>query len=308
MKKARIIFSFKVAVSILLIWLVLEKSGIGRTIDRLADLSPTTVAAVLLVVWLQIALSAVRWRLVAGCLDSPPPLPVLLRAVPTAFFFNQTLPSTVGGDAYRILAARRVTASTALAVNGVIWDRVSGLAVLLVIIILTLPMLAAIAPAVLPWTLAGLAIAGLAGLAVVVGAAPWLDRMLSARPLIRPLASFVSAGHGVMTGGGRFAGILLVALAGWLLTVLNVLLIATGLAVPLGFLDCLILVPPVVLLVAVPVSIAGWGLREGGLMMTLGLVGVAAPDAVAISISMGLLLALAGLPGGILWLFDRPGK
>jgi uncharacterized membrane protein YbhN (UPF0104 family) len=58
--------------------------------------------------------------------------------------------------------------------------------------------------------------------------------------------------------------------------------------VQLAFLDCLLLVPPALLLSALPVSLAGWGVREGTLAGMFALVGAAPADIVAVSIAYGL--------------------
>jgi hypothetical protein len=55
----------------------------------------------------------------------------------------------------------------------------------------------------------------------------------------------------------------------------------------------------------VPISFAGWGVREGAAILTFGLVGVSPEDALSISVMLGVVLALHGIPGGILWLFNK---
>jgi glycosyltransferase 2 family protein len=52
---------------------------------------------------------------------------------------------------------------------------------------------------------------------------------------------------------------------------------------------------------AVPISIAGWGVREGFFVAAFGLTGVAAPHALAVSILFGLINLLISLPGGAVW-------
>ena len=51
-----------------------------------------------------------------------------------------------------------------------------------------------------------------------------------------------------------------------------------------------------------PVSLAGWGVREAALVVALGSFGIPAEGALAISILMGLCMILTGLPGGLIWL------
>jgi len=59
------------------------------------------------------------------------------------------------------------------------------------------------------------------------------------------------------------------------------------------------LVAPVLLTMLVPVTVAGWGVREGAAAVLWGVVGLTAVDGVAISVSYGLLVLLSTLPGGL---------
>jgi uncharacterized membrane protein YbhN (UPF0104 family) len=61
-------------------------------------------------------------------------------------------------------------------------------------------------------------------------------------------------------------------------------------------------VPPISLIQLVPISLAGWGIREAGMVVILAGFGVPAEAALAISVLMGLLLLAIGLPGGLIWL------
>ncbi len=63
----------------------------------------------------------------------------------------------------------------------------------------------------------------------------------------------------------------------------------------------LALVPPVLVAMLVPLSVAGWGIREGTAALVWGLVGLPPAQGVAVSMAYGLLVLLASLPG-LLWL------
>jgi hypothetical protein len=70
-------------------------------------------------------------------------------------------------------------------------------------------------------------------------------------------------------------------------------------------LDCVVLMQPVALITALPISIGGWGVRETAIIAMLGLVGVPTSAALLLSIQLGLLSIAISLPGGILWLLVR---
>jgi len=55
----------------------------------------------------------------------------------------------------------------------------------------------------------------------------------------------------------------------------------------------------------VPISIAGWGVREGIMVVGFGYLGVASEASLALSILYGLSILVVALPGGIIWMFKR---
>ena len=67
--------------------------------------------------------------------------------------------------------------------------------------------------------------------------------------------------------------------------------------------------PLVSLVTFLPVSVAGWGLRESSMVVALGLIGVPSAEAFSLSVLFGLVVMASGIPGGVLWLISkRRGK
>ena len=75
---------------------------------------------------------------------------------------------------------------------------------------------------------------------------------------------------------------------------------AQHMGVPL--VDFAILMPPVMLVVALPISAGGWGVREGAIVAALALTGVGTAPALLLSVELGLIGTLVSLPGGVIWL------
>jgi len=57
--------------------------------------------------------------------------------------------------------------------------------------------------------------------------------------------------------------------------------------------------------VALPISAAGWGVREASLITLLGLIGVDRSASLLLSVELGLLTTLLSIPGGVVWLMLR---
>ena len=69
---------------------------------------------------------------------------------------------------------------------------------------------------------------------------------------------------------------------------------------PKGLTDGLRLVPlvaPVLMAMLIPITVAGWGVREGAAAALWGLVGLTPEDGVAISVAYGLLVLVSSAPG-----------
>ena len=81
--------------------------------------------------------------------------------------------------------------------------------------------------------------------------------------------------------------------------------LALGLDLDVGLADCLVLIPPVLLITTLPISIAGWGVRELSMVAAFALIGVSDEGAVALSVLFGLVIAVMSLPGGLIWLLGE---
>ena len=78
-----------------------------------------------------------------------------------------------------------------------------------------------------------------------------------------------------------------------------------GLQLGLPFLTCVALFSAVILVTAIPISFAGWGLREGAMVALFAFAGLGAGTALALSLAFGVLFIAASLPGCAIWLAWR---
>jgi glycosyltransferase 2 family protein len=81
---------------------------------------------------------------------------------------------------------------------------------------------------------------------------------------------------------------------------------ALGLEVPLAF--CLIVYPLVGTFAAIPVSLNGLGLREGGYIYLLAVIGISSENGMAFGLLLFLIVALDSLLGGVLFLLQKSPK
>jgi glycosyltransferase 2 family protein len=301
-------FLLKGAVSGLLIWLLLRHRDLGALARQMLSVGTGDLALAGACFWLLSLPSTVRWTRILAAMGHPLAFIVAFPIVLIGLFFNIVLPSSVGGDAVRMWKLHRAGLPGQVAVISVMIDRLVALAALLLLVVASLPELYQLVAdrAARNGVLILLAF-GFAGFAVAL----LLDRLpqsLSRYRLIQWVAQLSADLRRVLLNPRYAVPVLFYSLInqGGLIVVTWIL--ARGLGLPVGWSECLLVVPFAVLISVIPISIAGWGLREGAFVAGFGLVGLPATDALALSVLYGLLNTAISLPGGLVWLFSADRK
>ncbi len=73
---------------------------------------------------------------------------------------------------------------------------------------------------------------------------------------------------------------------------------------PVGFGQIFVLIPPVMLITMMPISIAGWGVREATMGLAFGFAGLAANEGVNVSLLYGAVFFIVGAFGGLVWILS----
>jgi uncharacterized membrane protein YbhN (UPF0104 family) len=81
------------------------------------------------------------------------------------------------------------------------------------------------------------------------------------------------------------------------LSLMAIFLVGRSVEMPFDLLTFLIIVPPVLLLTLIPLSLAGWGIREGAMIGLFTMIGADKVNVLAMSILYGIVLVVASLPG-----------
>lgn len=242
-------------------------------------------------------LSGYKWFLLGRSVGLDQPLGEYMRFYFTGMFFNLFGPSTLGGDVVRALylgGGRR----PGLALNSVLFDRVSGLALLMLLGAVGLVIWGPDYPSLPGWLTAPLILGGVA-LALGWWMAPRLARLLPEGSRVRRQAEDLAP---FWRDSGLLARVSVVSIVFHLTQVGVQFILARALGVALPFSYCLILHPVISVMTALPVSIAGFGPREGGYLWFLTRIDVDDSIAVTMSLLWFGLTVLAGLVGGALFL------
>jgi uncharacterized protein (TIRG00374 family) len=293
----------KATISILLLYLSLHSVDVGALGARLSRLESGWIALALFLLTFQVVLLAVRWRNISAECTANLPFNLALQISFIATFFNQVLPSTVGGDSMRIWLFARKGAGWANATYSVLIDRIAGVFVLALIVIACLPFTFSlihdpVARAVLLVIGIGVITGTLVFVLIGQRFRQWFDRWMLTRHLAA--ASRITA---ALCSSRRDAAIVFAcSLAIHLITAAAAWCCAKAIASPVSFTQILFLMPPVLLIATLPVSIAGWGLRESSFMFAFAHAGLAQTDGLVISILFGAVSFIVGMAGGIVWI------
>ncbi|MGA7802899.1 MAG: lysylphosphatidylglycerol synthase transmembrane domain-containing protein [Gammaproteobacteria bacterium] len=254
---------------------------------------------------LSLAVAALRWRSIMRSLEHPIALRELLALNLVGAFFNQVLPGSLSGDTARAFYSGRQAGSLTLATAAVLGDRLLGMGALVALVLTGYVVLGREVAMIshLGTVLAVIALGYFGGLAVLLNVP--VDRALSGR--LRAAGEKVLQARIALRAVFRRGPDLLRVAA--LSLVVQVLFIAVFWSVSRSLdlhLDqtAIWVVWPVVSLIAViPISLAGWGVREGLMAFYLSQLGVDLQRAVVLSVLVGLAVLVASLPGGLVWLW-----
>ena len=250
-------------------------------------------------------IAAVRWYLLLRSAEVGTTPRAALRAYLVGTFTSNFLPSQVGGDVTRAWIAGRPGTRVRSATTVVI-DRATALVCLLIVAWLAFasdpgPVPGTLVAALAAAAAAVVAVAFLIALAVRGRArlARWVPVRLQAWSLDARAAARACFRSGVLW---RTA---LLGLSFGALTTLTVWFLAQSISLDASFSLIAVTLPPVLIVSTLPISIAGFGVREGSYALLLGHAGVSTSDATLLSVLSGVAFALASLPGGLALLWRR---
>jgi uncharacterized membrane protein YbhN (UPF0104 family) len=296
----------KITLSGLILGFLVHSVDFARAVTVLKAVDPWLAALAVLVLATVPAVSVPRWRAILACLGHALPGSMVAHALYIGAFFNQVLPSSIGGDGWRIWFCTRAGVPLGVAANSVLIERLVGLMAVLLCFALTFPILLhRVGDDPVRWLL-WLMLAGccgvVLGLVFVAVAAHRLEG-------IRPLRAMAALGRALSSvARSSQVGLLLwTGVVGQLVAIVAFFLVSRSVGAPLSVFDCAVTLAPGLLVALVPVSLGGWGVREGAFVILLGFYGIPPAQSLVVSVLFGLALLAAALPGLVLWLCRPAG-
>ncbi len=313
MKKPFWLF-LRVVVSGVLIVFLLYRVDIRSILSSLKSAHLFWLGAAFSLLFVGRIISGYRWKLLLAAQGIDIPLKTLISSLLVGQFFNNFFPTTIGGDIVRAYDISKYSKNAAVSVTAILVERTTGFLALLFISALALVFgFRTIGDVSLSWTLIGFfllllllflsffnqtfrrhirKIFDLKGLSGVKGK---IDKIYQALDLYK----------------SRRKDLLITFLLGFLLqinVVAHYYFIGLALGLDVSLLYFFIVIPLILMILLLPVSINGIGVRENAYVLFFGKVGVEGSISIALSwLSFGMALVI-GIVGGIIYALRKsPG-
>jgi uncharacterized membrane protein YbhN (UPF0104 family) len=300
-----LVLSVRILVSLALLYFALRGINFTAIEVRLSQISVGWIVIAVLITVVQIFIGALRWRKISEQCDAPLTDLQAFRYNMIGSFFNQTLPSSIGGDAVRLWLVNRTGAGWRAATYSILTDRAIGLIALALIIV-----------ASLPWSYGmiadskgrlALVIVDFAALAaglgfLLLGRLPWT--WLKTWWPTKHIHGCSVIANKVIFNQRSGPKVTVLSLSIHVLAVVIAWCAVRSIAAPADFEQVFMLIPPIMLITMMPISIAGWGVREATMMVAFGYAGLAPMDGTVVSILFGGVSFIVGGVGGLVWIFS----
>lgn len=300
----------KIAVSLGLLALLAARLDWGEVLTRAAQLDWWTLPLAVLIQIVVWGFANTRWWLLIRVHGLGHTYLNLLKPTYIGAFFNNLLPSSTGGDLFRMYHIYRQGHGAAVAVSPIVTERTVGLVSMFALGTVAMfqfsqdTALFQALRTLLSWLLAG----GVIGIAVVSLPSTYyvFHRFLQRWERFRLVGGILRITEAAHTYLNRPYLLVLLVLLSFTLQGLQIvifLILGAGVDAGLEPAQYLYIVPVILVAASLPVTVGGLGVREAAAVTLFMSAGMSEGNAAAVSLLFIPVLLLSGLPG--LWFFLR---
>jgi uncharacterized protein (TIRG00374 family) len=295
---------FRITVSTALIAVLVYVLDFRQTIETLGQLNPKVLIAPACLLLLQTFISSYKWRCILLIDNAVIGLGYLFRTYFIGQFFSLFLPSSIGGDVYRVARIKDKVKSFTQRLSSVLFDRASGLYGLIVVG----------AFGAIGFMFSEL-IFVLIGLILVT---PVMILILTRDSVIQTLADsdrhFIRSFGEVLSSHRRY----LTSRKIWLVLFISILfhtnvvfinyLYSQALGMEITILELFMIVPLIYITDMIPLSINGIGVRDSAYAFFFAALGYVPEHAFALSLLVLAMRYVVGAVGGVLFLAETVAR
>ncbi|MCX5705433.1 MAG: lysylphosphatidylglycerol synthase transmembrane domain-containing protein [Candidatus Omnitrophica bacterium] len=307
MKTIKQFFSvlLKAGISIALLWYLFRQLDRNRLLDIISHADIRLLLLAFCVFVIPYILALLRWKMLLDAIKMELPLKRIVASFSGGVFFNQVLPSSIGGDLMRSIDLSAHTKRAREVVATVLLDRLSGYIGLVIMVLVSL---------VLGWRLIHeknvlISVCIITGLLAAIILALFnkfffkkINMFLQSLGAGRVKESITSLHYEIHQFRSRktlFLKNISLSLAMQFFAAVSFYIIARSIGVNTNFIYFLIFLPIMGAITMLPISIGGLGLRENTAAYLFPLVGVGKDLAVAMSLLNFFFILTCAIIGGL---------
>lgn len=290
----------KFAVTVLIFILIFRAVNIKHVGAALRSVNITLAFIALLVQLLSTVVASYRWFLIMKALQFGQNFAFYLRSYFKGTFFNQGLPTTIGGDALRVLDVAKLGFKKRESFYGVFIDRIVGLLGLLLLNLLANGLNPDLLEKKFFYLINGIVVTCIVGILSVMAIKK--ITVLEKYPVGKLFFDLSTRLNTVYRRSNDAAKQISLSVVIHFLSIVSIFVLGMSVGLEYDLLTYLVIMPPVFLLTLVPVSLAGWGVREGAMLGLFLLIGADKTLVLTISLMYGFIVLITSLPGLVFYL------
>lgn len=309
--KKRSHYFIRSVIGALAIGLILRYVHLSTAIEHFRNLGVTSVVLIFLVTFFLIAISAFKWKIFLNSLKINIPLMKLCSFYVIGYFFNNFLPTNVGGDVVRAVLTSEKKEKYLDSLVAVFMERFTGFVALIIFVIFLVPVAAYHFnfPDVLKYVLTPMIIL-VVGFGFLFFVKPDLLRRISLSHQFMSafrdkVVKLLNAIQSFKAKKKILAYTLFISLLFNLITIINVHVVAWALDITVSLFSLIVFVPVILLISAIPFSINGIGIVEGAYVLCLTQAGMPPPEALSVALAMRAKNIIVSILGGVFLLFYK---
>lgn len=302
MKSLLVVIKLLLSIALLSFFAKFDLKVVFQIINSENGFKALSVGAMMII--LKIVIAGIRFPYILKLYSYPIKVSFGIKLSVICHFFSQIIFSFVGGDAIRIWLLNRKDMPLYIATSAVLLDRVVGFLALIALFLLSLPLLLKVLTLPLLRYNAFI-IAGACILAVILFFAfGYFPKNLSHSRIVNILLDLCANSRYLKKSIPNAITSFILSLIVFVLNGITFFLIFKIYGIELSCWWCCIFSFPTMLFSMLPISFAGWGVRETVMVMLFSLIGISTENILGVSVTYGLATLIAAIPGAFYFLFE----
>jgi len=281
---------FKYILSLSLLYYVITTYGNDMQ-KTLAVINYHYVLLVFFISFIQYVLSAYRWMYISSKNGTEMNFLYCLKFYYISTFINNILPGGVVGDIYRAYCARESSnnlINLSKSVQGIVFERLSGQIMMFFIFLLSLTFFFLINAKYVAFLYTVLPVLSVTFIIYFVVKKMYFNEISSNEIII----NFKKIFSGIIFWNHTIISFFVV-----LSYIVIYIISAEALGLSIDYFTFFVFTPIVLFSMTLPVSIGGWGVREGTALLIAFLLGLSASSSISVAVMYGILNLFCSLPG-----------